>query len=166
MKQIRKKAPVFLTGILACCLSFVQAQQDSAKLYQKATQLMETINMPAVYANAINASVEQQIAAAPALASFRADLKLFFDSCISWTVLKADVIKLYMKYYTAEEMDTLIKFYQTSAGKKVTAAGATLQKDIQALQQGRLDAHLGEWNQFITNKMNGTQVDTTLPGNN
>jgi len=167
MKQIRKKAPAFLTCILVCCLSFVQAQQqDSAKRSQKATQLMEAIHMPAIYANAVNASVEQQIAAAPALASYRADLKLFFDTCISWNVLKAEVITLYMKYYTAEEMDALIKFYETPAGKKMSAVSPGLQKDIQALQQSRLDTHIGEWNQFITNKTNGKQVDTTLPGNN
>jgi len=150
------KKQIFLSGVaLLCCLFSAQAQQDSAKLYQKAEQMLIAMKLPDIYARGINESVEQQVVVTPALANYRADLKSFLDTCIGWPVVKTDVAKLYLKYYTLEEMDALIKFYQTSAGKKVAEVTSTLVKEIQAMQQGKLQPHIAELNQLIADKMNG-----------
>ena len=149
---MRKASKFFLGMLLSCSLVSARAQQDSVKLYQKAEQLFIAMNMPDVYATAIKESVEQQITAAPALEKYKEDVKSFFDTCISWPVIKTEVAKLYLKYYTAEDLDALIKFYQTPAGKKVAVNGSVLMKEIQLLQQGRLQAHIGELNQLIANK--------------
>ena len=141
-----------LSMLLSCSLVSARAQQDSTKLYQKAEQLFIVMNMPDVYATAIKESVEQQIAASPALAKFKDDVTSFFDTYISWHVIHTEVARLYLKYYTAEDMDVLIKFYQTPAGKKVAVKSTILMKEIQQMQQSRLQAHIGELNQLIENK--------------
>src|SRR6267378_7288351 len=139
------KKQFFLLGlVLHGSLFAAQAQQDSAKRYQKAEQMLITMKMPDIYARGINESVEQQVAATPALANYREDLKSFLDTCIGWPVVKTDVAKLYLKYYTLEEMDALIKFYQTPAGKKVAEISSTLVKEIQAMEQSKLQPHIAE----------------------
>jgi hypothetical protein len=161
------KKQVFLLGlVLHGGLFAVQAQQDSAKLYQKAEQLFITMKMPDIYGKGIDESVNQQVAATPALANYREDLKSFLDTCIGWPVVKTDVAKLYLKYYTPEEMDVLIKFYQTPAGKKVATVSATLVKEIQAMEQSKLQPHIGRLNQLISEKMNGKSPGDAVPGNN
>ena len=151
--MIASKTRIFFLGmLLSCSIISTQAQQDSAKLYQKAEQLFITMNMPDVYATAIKQSVEQQIASAPALAKYKDDVTSFFDTCISWRVIKTEVARLYLKYYTAEDLDVLIKFYETPAGKKVAVNSPILMKEIQQMQQSRLQAHIGELNQLIANK--------------
>lgn len=150
-----KKQVFLLALVLQGGLFSGQAQQDSAKLYQKAEQMLITMKLPDIYARGISESVEQQVTATPALANFRGDLKSFLDTCIGWPVVKTDVAKLYLKYYTLEEMDALIKFYQTPAGKKVAEVTSTLVKEIQAMQQSKLQPHIADLNQLIAEKMNG-----------
>jgi hypothetical protein len=143
---------LFLGIMISCCISSAQAQQDSVKLYLKTDQLFAAINMQEAYANAINTSVEQQITTTPTLASYREDLRSFFNKWLGWSVLKTEIANLYLKYYTPEEMDAMIKFYQTPAGKKTATASANIQKELQTMQQSRLNAHLSEWDQFISGK--------------
>ena len=147
------KAQILLLGIMMSGSLFsAQAQHDSTKLYQKTDQLFSVINMEEAYTNAINTSVEQQITTTPSLAGYRDDLRSFFNKWLGWSVLKTEIANLYLKYYTPEEMDVLIKFYQTPAGKKTAIASASIQKELQTMQQSRLNAHLSEWDQFISGK--------------
>ena len=149
---MRKASKFFLGMLLSCSLVSARAQQDSVKLYQKAEQLLTTLNLPDVYATALNQSVEQSVGATPALANYRDDLRSFFNKYLSWPALKTEVARIYLKHYTTDEIDELIKFYQSPAGKKTTAISGKLQKEMQVLQQSTLDAHIGELNQFIANK--------------
>jgi len=147
------KTHILLLGIMMSCSLFsAQAQQDSTKRYQKTDQLFSVINMEEAYTNAINTSVEQQITTTPSLAGYRDDLRSFFNKWLGWSALKTELAKLYLKHYTPEEMDELIRFYQTPAGKKTAAASANIQKELQTMQQSRLSAHLSEWDQFISGK--------------
>jgi len=142
----------FFIIVMSCGLLSAQAQQDSVKLFQKADELFTAMQMPDIYAKAINTSVEQQIKTTPALAGYKEDLRAFFDRCVGWSAVRTDVAKLYLKYYTPEDMDGLIKFYQTPAGKKMSMMASPLQQEVQVMQQDRLNAHLDEWNKFITEK--------------
>jgi hypothetical protein len=90
----------------------------------------------------------QQITIAPALASQKDVLTDFLNKYIGWTVVKEEVARLYIKYYTPEDMDALIKFYQTPAGKKSSLVSASLQQELLAMKQAKLQAHIGEWSAF------------------
>ena len=151
---------------LLCCLFSAQAQQDSAKLYQKAEQMLIAMKLPDIYARGINESVEQQVVVTPALANYRADLKSFLDTCIGWPVVKTDVAKLYLKYFTSDEIDTLIKFYQTSAGKKMAANATRITQEITAMVQSKVQPHVSEWNQLVSDKANGKTAVDAGSGNN
>ena len=147
------KTILFSLGMMMSCgLCSAQAQQDSAKIYQKAEELLTILNLPDIYAAALDQSVERSVGATPALANYREDLRSFFGKYLSWPALKTEVARLYLKYYTAGEIDELIKFYQSPAGKKTTRISGSLQKEMQVLQQSQLDAHISELNQLIANK--------------
>ena len=151
--QLRMLFTVILT---ACCLLSVKAQkQDSTQLFQKTDLLFTAIKMPEVYADAINATVDNQIKATPSLANYKEDLRSFLQKSIGWTALKTDIARLYMKYYTAEDLDAMTKFYQTPAGQKMALASAPLVKEMQDLQQSTVQAHAAELNQLMAGKVNG-----------
>ena len=67
------KKQFFLLGlVLHGCLFATQAQQDSAKLYQKTEQLLVAMKMPDMFTNVVNETVEQQLTTTPALAAYKA----------------------------------------------------------------------------------------------
>ena len=148
------KKQVFLWGlVMHCGLFAAQAQQDSTRRYQKEEQLFVAMNLPDMFANVVNQTVEQQLTSNPALVDYRADVKSFFEKYISWPAVKADVGKLYLKYFTADEIDTLIKFYQTPAGKKMTANSTRITQEITAMVQSKVQPHVDEWNRLVSDKV-------------
>ena len=161
------KKQFFLLGlVLHAGLFSAHAQQDSAKLYQKAEQLFVAMNLPDMFAHVVNENVEQQLTATPALVNYRADVKSFFDKYIGWPAVKADVANLYLKYFTSDEIDTLIKFYQTSAGKKMTANSTRITQEITVMVQNKVQPHVSEWSEFVSDKTNGKPAGDAGSGNN
>ena len=147
------KAKAFsLVVIMSSSLFAAKAQQDSTKLYQKADDLFAVINLQGSYNDVINTTVEQQITTIPALAPRKEEVIRFFNKVIGWPVVKTDIAKLYLKYYTPEEMNDLIKFFKTAAGKKMAIVSNNIQKDIQTLQQSKLQPHVSELSQLLSGK--------------
>jgi hypothetical protein len=167
-KHLVRIKPLFIAlgMIVGGGLFSAQAQQDSAKLYQKEEQLFIAMNLPDMFTKVVNDAVEQQLTATPALVDYRADVKSFFDKYISWPAVKADVAKLYLQYFTSDEIDTLIKFYKTSAGKKMTANSTRITQEITAMVQSKIQPHVSEWNQFVSEKVNGKPPGDAGSGNN
>lgn len=145
------KSKVFvLSMMLACRLFSAEAQSDSTKIYQKTDQLFTVMNMADIFSAGVTASTDQQMVNTPALAGYKDDVKSFFTNCIGWSAVKDDMKKCYAKMYTEEEIDVLIKFYQTSAGKKTGALSNNLQQEIQKIEQAKIQAHMSEFNQIIS----------------
>lgn len=153
----------FLSLLLACRFFSTEAQSDSARLYQKTEQLFNTMNMADVFAAGVTASTDQQLVNVPALASHKEEVRTFFMNSIGWAAVKDDVKKLYSKLYTEEEIDVLNKFYQTSAGKKTGALNSSLQQEIQKIEQGKIQAHISDFNQILS-KVNSQSSGTTPAG--
>ena len=141
--------------IMSSGLLSAQAQQDSAKLYQKEEKLFIAMNLPAMFDRVVSETVDQQLATTPALASHKEEVTAFFNKYISWAAVKPDVAKLYMGYFTSGEIDTLIKFYETTAGKKMSANSTKITQEITALIQTKVQPHVSEWSQFVSDKTNG-----------
>ncbi|HSC37596.1 MAG TPA: hypothetical protein VLD19_06995, partial [Chitinophagaceae bacterium] len=89
---------IALGMIMSSGLLPAQAQQDSAKLHQKEEKLFITMNMPVMFDKVVSETVDQQLATNPALANYKAEVTTFFNKYISWTAIKSDVAKLYMRY--------------------------------------------------------------------
>jgi hypothetical protein len=153
MKQHTMKSRLFLLGVcLGGSMLAAQAQTDSAKLYQKAEQLLIAMKMPEMYSNSINQSVEQQVAANPILANYRPEAKSLFEKWIGWPVVKKTIEKTCLKYFSAEDMDAITRFYQKPAGQKLALYGAGLMKDVLRVEQAALQPHVSEWNKFVSEK--------------
>ena len=146
---------IALGMVMSSGLLSAQPQRDSAKLYQKEEKLFITMNMPAMFDKVVSETVDQQLATTPALTNSKAEVTAFFNKYISWTAIKPDVAKIYLAYFTSDEIDTLIKFYETTAGKKMAANSTKITQEITALIQNKVQPHVSEWNQLVTDKTNG-----------
>jgi hypothetical protein len=154
------KRNVLLLGILLSgSLLTAQAQADSARLYQKAEELLTAMKMPELYSLNINGTVQQQVAANPMLANYRPEVKALLEKWIGWPIVKKDIEKCYLQYFSPKEMDELIHFYHTAAGQKIALRGADLMKDMVRVEQTMLQPHMPEWSQFVTQKKYASSQD-------
>lgn len=144
-----KAKTVLLIIMMACGTFAAKAQQDTTKLYRKIEQLFVVMNMEQACMQAANTSAEQTIAGAPQLAGKKDEARAFFIKYMGYASRKNDLIRLYAKHYTAEEIETLITFYQSSAGKKFTTASTQIQQETSELMREKLQEGAEELNQLL-----------------
>lgn len=139
------KCLIMIAGMLLIGgASFAQAQKDSIKQAQKIEQLFSLINMEEACLQAANTSADQTIANTPQLAGRKEEARAFFIKYMGYEACRNDLIKLYAKHYTPEEIDELIRFHKTSAGKKSTSVAALIQQESLTMLTGKLNEHSAE----------------------
>jgi hypothetical protein len=65
-------------------------------------------------------------------------------------LINEHMLNIYDKYFTHEEIKSLIKFYKTPAGKKMIATMPDIQKDIMTIMMNK---HIPEFQEKIQKKM-------------
>ena len=144
-----KAKTVFLAAAMACGTFAAKAQQDTAKLYPKIEQLFAVMDMEAACLQAANLTADQTIAGAPQLSGKKDEARAFFIKYMGYAACKNDLVKLYAKHYTIEEVETLTAFYKTSAGKKMAIAAAQIQVETSEKLRENLQAHAEELNRLV-----------------
>ena len=61
----------------------------------------------------------------------------FFKANYEWSKLKPLIAQIYTETYTAEELQAIVTFYQSPAGKKMAAASGALNKKVSDLCSAR-----------------------------
>jgi len=150
-----------LAATIISCTFTVRAQQDSVKLYQEIEQLFNITNMQDQCLQAANTSADQTITNTPLLAGRKEEARAFFIKYMGYPACKNNLITIYAKYYTPEEIDDLIKFYKTSAGKKSNTVNVAIQSESLALMTQNLQAHANELNQLVNVQPDSKPKDTT-----
>jgi hypothetical protein len=162
IKNKQMKLQTFLLATtIACCTSTVRAQQDSVKLYQEIEQLFNITNMQDLCLQAANTSADQTITNNPLLAGRKEEARAFFIKYMGYPACKNSLLALYAKYYTKQEIDDLIKFYKTSAGKKSNEMNIRIQTESMAAMTQTLQAHASELNQLVSIQADSKAKDST-----
>ncbi|WP_295462124.1 DUF2059 domain-containing protein [uncultured Pseudomonas sp.] len=73
------------------------------------------------------------------LESYTARANQALDSTIGWDKIKPDMVKLYTDTFTEDELEGLIKFYQSDLGKKMLATLPRLSAQSAELTQAKLE---------------------------
>lgn len=97
-------------------------------------------------------SAEQTISNVPALAANSDSARLFFARHMGWDAVKTDAERIYARYYSEKEIDELIRFYSSTAGKKSLTAAYEIPAEINKIATGNLQAHANELNRLLPAK--------------
>jgi hypothetical protein len=139
---------VLLAAMMVCGTFAAKAQQDNTKQNQKIEQLFKVMNMEEACMQSALSSAEQTIANSPQLAAKKEEARAFFVKYAAYPACKNDLIKLYAKYYTPEEIEGLTAFYKTSAGKKMLTITPKLQMESAEMLSSNLQTHADELNKL------------------
>ena len=140
---------VLLAAMMAGATFGAKAQQSTANFDKKIEQLFTAMNLEESFLQSANMSADQTIAGAPQLAGKKEEARAFFVKYMSYAACKNDLLKLYAKYYTEAEIETLTAFYKTSAGKKQQTILPRIQAESTAILNNNLQAHAEELNKLL-----------------
>ena len=132
---------VLMTALMAFGIGAANAQTDSKKKAQKIEELFTIMEMEKNVEQNVLQSADNTVASAPALASKRDEVRAFFRKYMGYTAVKGEMIKTYAKYYSAEDITELIRFYKTPAGKKLSAASTSIAQDLITINSMELNQH-------------------------
>lgn len=137
-----------LLAVMMICGTFAAKAQDNTKQNQKIEQLFAAMNLEQAYMQSAIVAADQTAAGSPQLAGKKEEVRAFFIKYASYPACKNDLLKLYAKYYSTEEIEVLTAFYKTSAGKKQLTTAAQLQVESAQMMSANLQAHAEELNKL------------------
>ena len=83
------------------------------------------------------------------LETYQAQANAALEQTVGWDKLKPDMVKLYTSNFNEQEMQDLIRFYESPLGKKVLEKMPTLTAQSAQLTQGKLEAAVPKVNQLL-----------------
>ena len=104
---------VLLFGLIAT----IQAQTPDA--LKAIDRFFTAIKAEALYTNQIKTVVDAQVKKNPKLGSYRAQIDDAINKNMSWSLVKKDIGKIYVREFTADDLNKIADFYQTPAGTKL-----------------------------------------------
>ncbi|GAB3741107.1 hypothetical protein GCM10027594_20910 [Hymenobacter agri] len=97
--------------------------------------------------------LDAQLKQRPEAATFEPEMRKFFGKYMSWNSLKGDMVDIYSRNFTESELRDITKFYQTPAGRKMSAVLPQLMQSGMEVGQKRVQEHLPELQEAIKAKM-------------
>lgn len=143
--------------LLACAAGQVSA--DASSHAANAGRFLQIANADKV-AVPVYAQVQQMFAARFAeaeaapnkqalLESYQAKANALLDKAVGWDQLKPDMVKLYTRNFSEQELEELIAFYQSPVGKKVMKTMPALTEQSAQLTQEKLETAVPAVNQLL-----------------
>lgn len=137
--------------VLLCAsgiLSTAVHAQDS-KQQELAAQLAGVMGLDSLLPKVIAASLDQEIAAQPALAAYRVTFDQFVARYLSWDSLRPRIAALYAGTFTVGELRDLIAFYQTATGRKAASTMPALMAQASLLGETLVQEHMADLKTMI-----------------
>jgi hypothetical protein len=145
----------FAVAVGVLLLAGVAVRADDKSHRQAAEELFKAMDVESMLAGAIDASLEAQVKANPALAQFKGVMKKFFNKYMSYASLKDDLIKLYTDEFTEDELKEMTKFYKTPTGRKLAKKGPSLMQKGGQLGMARVQKNTAELQKMIQDSLKG-----------
>ena len=119
-------------------------------LHRKAAlEMMQISGVPDMLKRSFDAQLEYEIKAVPELGKYRPQLTEFYKKAFSYKELESDLCALYMKHYTAEELQQLSAFYKTPVGKKMVKVNIQMTSEVAALFQKQAEKKMPELQKLL-----------------
>jgi len=114
-----------------------------------AEQLLDVLSLRTNLEHSIAQALNIQIKENPDLAKHKVDIEKFYAKYMGFDALKDEMVRMYMDAFTEQELKEIIRFYQTSTGKKIVNVVPKLMNEGIALGQRQVQAHIGELQQIV-----------------
>ena len=115
----------------------------------EAEKLLSVMNMEKVMDESITQMVDVQLQQQPTLAPFKSVMLKFFKKHMSWESLKFEMVYIYSKTFTAQELNELTAFYSTPTGKKAIEKMPTLMAQGAQVGAARIQENMSELQAMI-----------------
>ncbi len=171
MKKLLTASFLSVALVLGCALS---ARADDPSKQAKAAKLVDTMHMEknmSLMMDSVSTHMKQSFSAAlgdkatpkqrQIFDGFMSKVLQLLQTQMSWSVLKPEMIKLYVNNFTEEELDGLNTFYSSPVGQ------STLEKMPVTMQQsmGTMQAHMAtlEPQMRVLQENFAKQMQATMP---
>lgn len=138
--------------------SVIKKSEGVKASIQEAQKLLDEMNLEKVYKAAVNSSTSRLIKANSKFKKVEGKIRAFYEKYIGWDSMKQDLIRLYTKYYTAQELRDITAFYKTKTGKKVLATMSKLTHEGQMITRRKLQPHIAELKKILDSAMKDDAV--------
>ena len=135
---------------------------------EKGYELLESMKLKDNYEAIIQRITDMQIKNNPTLKESRPKIEAFFDKSMGWETIKEDMANLYIKHYTAKEIEELNTFYQTPTGQKSIAIMPQLASTGGIIQQNKMMTNMKALQDMIKEELknhNSKQLNMSSPFN-
>lgn len=105
----------------------------------------------------IDQMLQVQIQQQPQLANFQDVMTSFLRKHVSYDALKEDMVNLYRKEFTEDEIRQMTAFYRSPVGQKAVSKLPTLAAAGAQIGMSRVQANMGELQQAIQKRQNELQ---------
>ncbi len=110
----------------------------------EAENLVKTMGLEKEYNTTLNKMVQYYTRKYRVPKNKQGKVEQFLKKYMSWDIVKQDVIKLYSKEFTADELKELAKFYSTPLGKKTIIKLPQIMDKASKQAQKRVKSHSRE----------------------
>ncbi len=126
-------------------------QKESAKgdAIKMAHELFKVMNLEKIYARIVDDATNSLIRRAPKLESVKKKIHAYYNKYIGWDAVKDEMAKIYAKYFTAKDLEELVKFYKTDLGKKTLATLPKINSEGRSLGIKRMREHQQELQEIV-----------------
>lgn len=143
MMTFVKKYLVFIS-ILICFFNISIAHANQTATAIEAEKLFNVMGIDKSIQSSMGVMLNMQIQQNPKLKKHKAVIFKFFHKHMSYQSLKPDLIELYTKAFTAQELRNLTVFYQTPTGRKALKVLPGLVQKGGQLGVKRMRENMGE----------------------
>ena len=127
----------------------VSSSADTDSHRQAVEKLFELTHMQQKIEVSVNNVLALQLQQSPALREHKDLLTKFLEKNIGWTGMKDNLITMYMKAFTEQELNEINTFYSTPGGQKLIQRLPELIQQRDRLAMQRMQENLGELQQAV-----------------
>jgi hypothetical protein len=129
--------------------STTQKVEIDAQRLDSARKLVEEMGLNNSYEKTIKLLTDDLVNRIPDLAPVKGKILDFYKKYIGWSAIKDDVVKVYAKHFTTDELIDLTKFYQTPTGKKALKEMPTIMMEGRKIGMQKVSQHMDELESII-----------------
>ena len=142
---------ILIAIILFAIVGQLYSQTDAHK--KAAEELLIASGAEQNYKLSMEKMMEIQLKSNPSIAQYSDIIKQWAEKYISWSSLKADMVKLYTDEFSEKELKELSKFYKSPIGIKFASKHTEINIKMAEIGQKKALEHTPELQKMIMDKM-------------
>ncbi len=154
-KGVPMKSLAKIFFVISIFFSYSVYAEESPE--QTAEKLLELFDMQAILLQSTEQMLDLQLKQSPHLKPYRSTILKFFDRYMSWKSLKSDIIAIYAKEFSQEELEDMIAFYETPTGQKAIRKVPELMSKGALIGAQRVKNNIGELQQMLAEEVRANQ---------